>query len=474
MAARESQGLQVALILFVMITVVLAVTTYLYFRKAEEKIQVAEAARAEAKRATDMYNTADFKNQILRHVLGYEIKAQDQLTSMLQSLAGKDREDMDAVLTNFDQEMKLFGVGFAGQALNYRTLPSHLVAIVNEKNSKLADADQRQDELVREREQVRQAEGARAVKAETELASVRTELQQERSKFNADRTQVVLMKDQLAAQLPVKDQQLATVSSEAAQRVEGLTRQLDQTRQLLEAAREQLLKQKETTYETADGQITWVNQGSRIVWIDLGSSDGLQRQMTFSVYDKDQAGVTTAPVKGRIEVIRILEPHRAEARILEDSLSDPIMVGDKIYSPSFRKGQRTHFALAGFLDINNDGRSDQEKVKSIININNGVIDCELKEDGTIEGKLSSSTRYLVRGTPPTDKSNERLTKGYSEMIGEATRLGIETITIETLMDRMGYFDDARIVPMQRGGGALTPDEGADGGEFRKRQPGSAY
>ena len=39
MASRESQGLQIALILFVMVTVVLAVTTYLYFRKAEEKIR---------------------------------------------------------------------------------------------------------------------------------------------------------------------------------------------------------------------------------------------------------------------------------------------------------------------------------------------------------------------------------------------------------------------------------------------------
>ena len=43
MASRESQGLQVALILFVMVTVVLAVTTYLYFRRAEEN--VAEVSR---------------------------------------------------------------------------------------------------------------------------------------------------------------------------------------------------------------------------------------------------------------------------------------------------------------------------------------------------------------------------------------------------------------------------------------------
>jgi hypothetical protein len=177
----------------------------------------------------------------------------------------------------------------------------------------------------------------RGLKAETELASVRTELQQERSKFNADRTQVVLMKDQLAAQLPVKDQQLATVSSEAAQRVEGLTRQLDQTRQLLEAAREQLAKQKETTYETADGQITWVNQGSRIVWIDLGerwlaAPDDVQRVRQRSGGRDDCTGQ---------------RPHRGHRGFLDDrgrsphpaglDLSNPILVDDIIYSPSFRR-----------------------------------------------------------------------------------------------------------------------------------------
>ena len=48
MASRESQGLQVALILFVMVTVVLAVTTYFFFREAEERTAQAAAARAEA------------------------------------------------------------------------------------------------------------------------------------------------------------------------------------------------------------------------------------------------------------------------------------------------------------------------------------------------------------------------------------------------------------------------------------------
>ena len=470
MASRESQGLQVALILFVMVTVVLAVTTYLYFRKAEEKVQLAEAAQAEVKRATDMYNSADFRNQIYRHLLGYDTKAQDQLTSMLQSLTGDDRQNMEETLTNFGQEMKLYGVGFTGEALNYRTLPAHLVATVNQRNQQLAEADLRQRALEGEREQVRQSEGARAAKAEAELAKARQDLQDERRKFQEDRDRVVTESKQVAAALPKVRADLAKVSTEAEQTKRQLEGELNRAQQVIDFQREKLDAQKETTFENADGRITWVNQRTGTVWIDMGAADGLQRQMTFSVYDRDQTGVTTAPIKGRIEVTRILDDRAAEARVLQDDLSNPILVDDIIYSPSFRRGQRTHFALAGLLDLDGDGRSDQEKVKSIITLNNGVIDCELKEDGTIEGKLSSTTRYLIRGKAPTDRTNERLTKGYSEIVGEATGLGIETIELSTLLDRMGYYDDARVVTMQRGGGAITPDEDAESSGFRKRQP----
>ena len=49
--ARESQGLQVLLIVFVMLTVVLGVTTYLYSKKADEATKAALAADGRDKQA---------------------------------------------------------------------------------------------------------------------------------------------------------------------------------------------------------------------------------------------------------------------------------------------------------------------------------------------------------------------------------------------------------------------------------------
>lgn len=472
MASRESQGLQVALILFVMVTVVLAVTTYLYFSTAEKEKAKALAAEARAKQSDDAVNSLEFQNQILKHVLGYETKTKEQLETIVQSLKDDSRKEMDQVLANFEQDAKLYGAGLTGQAVNYRTLPSHLVAIVNDKNSKLADADKRQDQLVQERQQIQAAEQQRVAKAEAALAQAQADLAAERAKFNQDRQVITDARTQLANMIPEKDKQLNQVSSESSQKIESMQKLLTQQQLLIDSLREKLQEEKTPTFEVADGEVTNVNQGARIAWVNLGSADGIQRQMTFSVYDKNQTGVASAPVKGRIEITRVMEAHLSEARILDDDLSDPVMQGDQIYSPSFRKGQRTHFALAGFLDIDGDGRSDQEKVKSIITTNNGVIDVELQPDGTIAGKLTPNTRYLVKGAAPTDKSNERLTKGYSQMIDDATKQGVESIALDTLMERMGYVDDSRVVQMQRSG-MLPQGDDPDATTFRKRTPAAA-
>jgi len=468
MASRESQGLQIALILFVMVTCVLALTTYLYFRKAEEKVREAREARADAQQAKDAAMQMQFENQVMKHVLGYDVKTQAELDTIKQSLGGN--KDMEKVFTGFDQDMAMYGVGFAGQALNYRTLPAHLIDAVNRRSKNLVDAGAREKSLVTEREQAKAAEAARTQKAERGLQTAQSELATERKSFNDHRTRTTTEKDKIAAILPKKDQEIQRLSGTMQTEIENRDRAISQLTQLYEALKDKAERQKEPTYESPDGEIVMVNTSSNLVWIDLGSADGVNRMMTFSVIDQNETGVGTAPVKARIEVTQVKDVHRAEARILDNELTDPIMKGDKIYSPSFRKGQKTHFALAGFLDINGDGRSDQTKVKSIITMNNGVVDAELLDDGSIAGKMTVDTHYIVKGDAPTDRTNERLTQGFSKIVGEASRLGIQNITLATLLDRMGYHDERRVIDLQRGG----PGGSGASKKFRKRSPSSAY
>lgn len=82
------------------------------------------------------------------------------------------------------------------------------------------------------------------------------------------------------------------------------------------------------------GVIQQVETKRGLVWINLGALDGLSIRAVFDVYSKVD---TTAELqvtfeKGRIEVTRIVGPHLAEARIVDNAPNSRISPGDRITS----------------------------------------------------------------------------------------------------------------------------------------------
>ena len=80
------------------------------------------------------------------------------------------------------------------------------------------------------------------------------------------------------------------------------------------------------------GEIIWVSQPNRIVWINRGLRDNLTRLLQFQVFSGDTADIAKGVKKATIEVTQITGDHEAQTRILNDNTSDPIMPGDKIYT----------------------------------------------------------------------------------------------------------------------------------------------
>ena len=165
---------------------------------------------------------------------------------------------------------------------------------------------------------------------------------------------------------------------------------------------------------------------------------GLRKQISFKVFGADENNPLKAETKGSIEVTRILDRHLAEARIIDDNPAKPIMPGDYVYSVAWQPGRAEHFALVGILDVDGDGQSDHDKVKDIITLNGGVIDAELKDDGTITGELTVDTQFLVLGTKPDDKSGKDNYLGKDmDLVNEAKGLPIKTIKTQELLDYLG-------------------------------------
>ena len=242
--------------------------------------------------------------------------------------------------------------------------------------------------------------------------------------------------------LAAKDQEIANRNNQIA----------DAEKRLDDQAENNLVAQlkarpKSERFEIPDGKITSINEASGTVWINVGSSDDLKPLTTFSVYPKTQLGVMRGPedIKGRIEVLKIIDGDFAECRIVEDSINDPILLGDQIYSPLWQRGISVHFALVGFFDIDGDGKSDRDRVKNIIRSAGGVIDAELSIDNTQEvdaanlirkGGITVDTQYLVRGKTDAILNVDRQT--YNRFETRAKDYNIESITINTLLNYAGY------------------------------------
>jgi hypothetical protein len=114
------------------------------------------------------------------------------------------------------------------------------------------------------------------------------------------------------------------------------------------------------------------------------------------------------------------------------------------------------------MDINKDRVDDYEMVKSIIQLNGGVIDAELKPDGTRVGNITVNTRYFVEGERPSETTSEEVRKQYNPFDQDRERFGVEKISVEKLLNLMGWKAEERVV-------ALSGSRG--GGDFRKRSPG---
>jgi hypothetical protein len=114
------------------------------------------------------------------------------------------------------------------------------------------------------------------------------------------------------------------------------------------------------------------------------------------------------------------------------------------------------------MDINKDRIDDYDTIKNIILMNGGVIDAELRPDGTRHGELTVNTRYFVQGERPSEATSQKMLDAFKAFDQERERSGVEKIPVEKLLSLMGWKAEERTVEFT---GARS------GGDFRRRTPG---
>jgi len=457
MARRENQSLVIALIVMVMLVVILSISTYYFWnssQKQEKQIAASKSAAATAQQSTR--TTLDEALKLKRY-MGY---------------------DGDASITSIEEgytaDMQLFGDSLPPGERNYRKLPGQLMAVIQQRNKQITTLTSSEEELQKAKAQIREEEQGRVAEAKTGQTRAASDLAGEQQAFQEKVAEMGQTVSEIQQSKAKAIQQIDAGKREVEKKLALITSDYDRLRAKHSLLEEKIRKLQNVSFERPDGRITYVNQGSQTVYVNLGRAALLQRQATFSVYDVGESDMARLEPKGKVEITKVISDHLSEGRILDDSVTNPILTGDVIYSPAWEAGRPIHFALAGLLDIDRDGRSDGNLVRNLISLNGGVVDAEVDAAGERSGDIGIETRFIVIGKRPTENTDARGLREFSRIRAEAESYGISEISLERFLTDMGYQAVGKTVKLGKGADpanfrADTP-ESAGTGRFRPRQP----
>lgn len=471
MAARDHLGLQVALIVSVILVIGLGVTNFMSCQKASSDAAKAADLEKQVQQANQVRDQFQFKYAALKFMIteGLVInnidpakdpvaQIREQLENQLSTKApgALSDEEVKKIAENYYRHMAAFGVDSDLQR-NYSNLPDYLMQVVSKKNQEYVTLTQANQKLISEKNNLEDQLKKAEQEFNTKLAACETDKQKQKATFDQERDRITQEKDQLAQQLQTKDAALARCEAERKKSNADYQKQIADLKQVNFILNRRLADYEKASFESPDGYITVVNHRLRLCYIDVGSDDGVRPQMTFSVYDSDASEVMIDRPKGSIEVVKVVGPHQTLCKITDDDVDNIIREGDIIHTPAWDPGRPVHFAIAGFLDINEDGVSDKPLVINLIKLAGGVID----------DTVTPETRFLVLGLPRSDKPGAEMTAresaAYAAVTKAAEELGVDRISPAKLVSYMGWRGDIKVATIGhagQGGLQIKPGRGA--------------
>ncbi len=222
--------------------------------------------------------------------------------------------------------------------------------------------------------------------------------------------------------------------------------------------------------EIPDGKIVYVDQLNRVVWLNIGEADGVRLLTTFGVYSKDALAEGILESKGSLEVIRIVDAHECEARILNDEMEDPFVPGDYIFTPLWKSGEQVKVALDYFLDVDGDNKDDLDLLVNLINRSGSSVSAWIDKDGEIRGEIQPDVDYIIMSNTPimtiidsdpdmSDELKNKVRDAHMHLLDDAVQKGVPRISLAQFLHETHYKQSARVSRYQEPGGVKQTDRG---------------
>ncbi|MEM8666572.1 MAG: hypothetical protein AAGG48_03605 [Planctomycetota bacterium] len=460
MVARDDSVIRGSLIASLIFLVLSFALNFFLWQSSNTQSQEAGTARDQLATVQGNLRTLQDQADRMKAMLGVGSFTEAEIEQMKQNTSADP--DMQQIEEQFAKDMAYFGVDKEAGERNYPALPTYLVDALRDRNVALVNANDdaarakadRDAGIADAREQQTLAEQQRD-DANKKLVTLSDQFDEDRQRMNQEKEET---RDQLAKTV-LEFTQFRTTASEENNRLAQKTRQLQGT---IDTQKLELNRYRADKFELTQGEIRYVVRGGNVTTINLGSADALRPGVTFGVIDGDETRLQDAKVKATIQVTQIQGPHLAQARVVaRPEIRNPIIPGDKIYSPFWAPGRVVKIALAGEIDVDGDMRPDNEAIKGQIKAAGAEVAAEISASGVVQGKLDASIRFLVVGDDPnpTDGALSDLQAQQVAAMGQvrakAAELGLTVIPAWKLQNYLRTLDDTLTTPL---GSAARADD----------------
>ncbi len=391
--------------------------------------------------------SADKTNKELQSQLEYikGMLGQRQFTEAEWNQAKSASADpqSEALLTQYNKDMSLFGPNEPIQNRNYPKLAEHLIREVRARNSQVdaqakaqADLTKKMENDVKNETAAREAAQKKTAETEKRLAAETIDNQKKLddaqktiSEVNATLQKTISVANAEKAKHDATEKQIKIQNNELVARNLSLVERV----RVLEGE----------DFQSAQGKIIGVlGRDGNIVDVNLGSADGLRPGVRFGIVNPNELRLKDATPKAHVEITKIRGPHEASGQVISGSLQFPVLFGDLVYSVAWEKGRKVQFALLGKLDIDGNGSDDRQTIKDLIIQNGGEIVEDLGPDGKKTGTgMTVDTRWLVVGegfkvsaTEDLDPTQVIFRKQYAEMQKRAKELAVSQMNTSKLLN----------------------------------------
>jgi hypothetical protein len=195
--------------------------------------------------------------------------------------------------------------------------------------------------------------------------------------------------------------------------------------------------------EEPDAEIIKYEGFTNTIWLNRGSLDLLQPGVVFVITSSRE--IDKGKQKGRAQVTKIIGEHLAEAKFIDGK--GTVLNGDHLSSSLWSPGQVQKFVLAGLFDLDDDGKSDMDIIKTYLEKSGAKLVGYGDEQGNHVGeKIDADVTGLVIGNipDPTLAKTEKSRSQAEAIMNHATMLrhaaddyGIDIITRQKFLLDLG-------------------------------------